>query len=95
MIELGCILILWLIVNLISKGCVGTHPCYALVLAIHNICKDEGSVTWMHVLHESNQMADAMAKHAISMNNQYNQGFQICKLMGVIRLCVSTPDKVQ
>lgn len=56
-------------INLLSDGCCRTHSYHSLVEAIHDVHGDAGRIQWKHVLRESNQVADALVKYGLSLDN--------------------------
>ncbi|KAG4973833.1 putative ribonuclease H protein [Glycine soja] len=58
-------------IKLMSKGCCMRHPFYNLVQEIHAVHGYQGNIYWNHVLREANQVADALAKKAITTLSLY------------------------
>lgn len=56
-------------VCLLFEGCCRTNACHALVTAIHEVHNRSGDIAWKHTYREANQMADALAKLGLSLDN--------------------------
>lgn len=67
-------------VQFLNEDCCNSHACMALVDSTHAVHNNLGEIKWMHVLREANQVADILAKHGLSMENQ------ICCLISLLVL---------
>lgn len=58
-------------IRLITKGCSLRHPCHSLVQQILAFRDVYTSMQWNHTIREANRVADTLAKHGLSLEDQY------------------------
>lgn len=56
-------------INLIKSGCLPEHPCHCLVDQIKDMATCLAISSWKHVFRKTNQVADALAKYGLSIDN--------------------------
>lgn len=84
-----------LAINLPNRGCSQRHPGYGLVRQILAFRDHNPDLQWVHVLREANQVADALAKFGLSIEER-SRTFDscpsfLCLALAVDRCSVSFP----